>query len=469
MLEVADALLVFWRQGTGEELAQVNPVLGELWESAASLLASFEVKRFERSLSACWEARTDAARLAVAIEDLQPEGNRRVEFARCLYHLELARMFVDSSRQAFAKRVALLSEAYQSPEVATQLVGNDEGLKFLWAEIVPYLDEFFEGLEEAAAKRAKASARSEVKTDPSLVAAPVGEAREVPSFRTLTRPPHLTPRGGVRAVSADDITPPAVPAVPPGETLDDDVIEAVLEADELPPPPPDLTPPGSWRPPRPPNLTPPGAFRPPPRPPVDELEIIDAVEVVSAPPRPPPPPNLTPVRGVQAGVIEELGVDDFDEAPDAATLGFWDHTFETLGLLPDGETGRSARLLSCDSRTDRKRLVEFVDTLEPFHDVPEARSFACLIRLMMAGQTREKSLFGQPNPRRAEALAAALPFLAASPLSAAHAAVWFELDGPQTQEALHRGLELLVGYLAWCHRAQKDPLSDETMAKFTHQ
>jgi hypothetical protein len=278
----------------------------------------------------------------------------------------------------------------------------------------------------------------------------VGESREVPSFRTLTAgqaPPHLTPRA-MRAVSTDDLTPPQVPAVAPGDTLDDDVVEAVLDVEEAPPPPPLLTPPGAWR--------------PPPRTPTGEIEIIDAVEVVG----PPPPPDFTPAHGMPVGDIE-LDSDDFDETPDAATLAFWDHTFARLGLLPDGETGRSARLLSCESRTERKRLSEFIDSLEPFQGVSEAKSFGCLIRLMLAGQTREKSLFGQPNPRRAEALAAALPWLAASPVSAGHAAVWFELDGPQTQEALGRGLELLMGYLAWCNRAQKDPLSPEAVSGFT--
>jgi hypothetical protein len=99
--------------------------------------------------------------------------------------------------------------------------------------------------------------------------------------------------------------------------------------------------------------------------------------------------------------------------------------------------------------------------------VPEARAFACLIGLMLAGQTKEKSLFGQPNPRRAEALAAALPYLATSPEAASHVAVWFELDGAETQAALARGLQLLAGYLAYCVRTRQDPLALPTVDSFT--
>jgi hypothetical protein len=42
--------------------------------------------------------------LAEAIGQLSPAGNRRVEFAACLYHLELARLGVASSRAEFARR-----------------------------------------------------------------------------------------------------------------------------------------------------------------------------------------------------------------------------------------------------------------------------------------------------------------------------------------------------------------------------
>jgi hypothetical protein len=432
MLEVADALLIYWREGTGEQLAQVNPVLEDLWAAASSLLISFELKRFERALKDCWNARGDAATLAVALEALLPEGNRRVEFARCLYHLELARLFVDSSRAEFARRVSLLSEAYKDEAVAAQLVGTDPGLKTLWEDVVPYLDEFFEHLEEQAARRDRAS-RPEAKTDPSLDAPPQPspEPRRVPSFKSLVgdqqpplaleTPPGLTQRR----------TDPAI------EPVDD---EEVIEGIPLPPAPPRTS--------------------------SDEFELVDIVETSVAPP-PPPPPSLTPARGL-AAALAQTEDDDEGPPPDPATLDFWAHTFESLELLPAGEEGRGARLLAIETRAERKRLNTYLDTLGPFMDVHEARAMSCLIRLMLAGQTKEKSLFGQPNPRRAEALAGALNYLETTPAAAGHAAVWFELDGKVTQAALGRGLELAWQYLSYCAHVHKDPLNPDTVAAFTN-
>jgi len=154
-----------------------------------------------------------------------------------------------------------------------------------------------------------------------------------------------------------------------------------------------------------------------------------------------------------------------ESRPDRATTDFWVHTFQALEVLP-GELGRSARIFACETRADRKRLGNFVDSLAPHLAVPEARAFACLIGLMVAGQTKEKSLFGQANPRRAEALAAALPYLQTTVEAAARATVWFEFDGPQTQAALATGLSLLIEYLAYCNRTQQDPLAAHTVDAF---
>ena len=46
LIDVADRLLVFWREGSGVEFARLHPELEELWASATSLLVSFEQKRF---------------------------------------------------------------------------------------------------------------------------------------------------------------------------------------------------------------------------------------------------------------------------------------------------------------------------------------------------------------------------------------------------------------------------------------
>ena len=113
--QVAEELLVFWRERSGDGLADAHPALGPLWTQASALLISFEVKGFKRALDACWEARGDAARLQAAIVGLAPAGNRRVEFAACLYHLELARLLVDSSRGEFARRASLVHPAPSKP------------------------------------------------------------------------------------------------------------------------------------------------------------------------------------------------------------------------------------------------------------------------------------------------------------------------------------------------------------------
>jgi hypothetical protein len=414
------------------------------------LLATFEVKRFERALGECWAARADVPGLLAAVTGLHPEGNRRVEFARCLYHLELVRLHVDASRAEFAQRVGLLAEAWREREVARQLISGDAGLAQLWDDVVPYLDEFFEHLEEQAQRRAKSTGpipppppRTEVKTDPELLSLerpmPLGESRNVPSFRTLTGQKKdfeatlVTPVG----TAALEVTPPAQPAFVP------DAIIEEAEVLELPPPPP-----------------------PADRPSTGEVEIVEAFEADGPPP--PPPPNLTPARGLAAALDVATDI-DLDE-PDEATLAFWAHTFDNLQLLPDdGEDNeeRSGRLLAIETRADRKRLGDFVDTLGKFMEVREARAMACLIRLMLAGQTREKSLFGQANPRRAEALQGALSFMATTPVAAGHVAVWFELDGPKTMESLNHGLALAWDYVSFCHRAQKDPLNPATVAAYT--
>ena len=422
MLELADQLLVFWRAGNGLELARAHPALEDLWETAAALLASFEAKRFSNALKACWDARREPVLLQVAIRDLQPEGNRRVEFARCLYHLELARQFVDSSRVEFAKRAGLLSDAYQSQEVADLLVGDDAGLRVLWDEVAPYLDEFFEMLEQDAARRSKAEppAQPSDTLDPDVMFEAeedsLTDEREVPPFGALMKAPP-------------------------------------------PPAPNDLTPPGAWIPP---------FISPTPRPVV---------------PPPPPRPSIPPPRDADA----ELDLVDIDEAPpirrtynldvsleeddpDAQTLAFWKHTVKELSLLPDPSTPRvSKRLLNADSRAERKQLTAYLDSLDSWLQVDDARSFAALIKLMLAGQLKEKSLFGQANTRRSEAFAEAFSLLAGSPQSAGHAAVWFVMDGPETLGALHRGLEVMMRYLAFCARENKDPLDTAAQKSFVTQ
>jgi len=437
--ERCDALLALWRSGEGEALAAAHPGLEVPWARACSWLLAFERQGFEGALHDCWEARQDPAALARAILRLAPEGERRVEFARCLYHLELARQAVDSSRAEFARRAGLLAEAYQDQEVARGLVGADPGLAYLWQDLVPYLDEFFETLEEQAEAHLAAQALEvedaprtlpEVKTDPGSPPALGAEQRTVPSFRTLIGAREPAP--GAPA-SAPPPPPPAEvePPLAPRDTLDEDG-EVILVGEEL------LE-----------SVAAPA-----------EGEVVEAVEAEE----PPPAPNrLTPLLPVRARLP--------DDGPppearlDAATNAFWLHTFAGLELLP-GDSGRGARMLACESRADRKRLAEFIDSLAPHLQVPEARAMACLLSLMLAGQTKEKNLFGQPNPRRADALIAALPYLAPDVEAAAHVAVWFELDGPETREALGRGLQLLADYLAFCSQQRAQPLDQPSVLAF---
>lgn len=463
MLEVADALLVFWREGSGNDLAQLHPTLAELWTNAASLLVSFEVKRFKKALSACWDQRQDAALLAVAIEDLVPEGNRRVEFARCLYHLELARMFVDSSRAEFAKRAGLLSEAYQSSAVAEELIGDDPGLAHLWRELLPYLDEFFEMMEEEANSRIKtdpnrlALGRSDVKTDPNatvVVAAPVPEMSfpgipaDASALSTLKIPP---PQESLRSDDTLQWLAPGAVSRDSGIATEDEFIEVTSEFHtvvEAPPPPDDLTPPGSWH-----------------APPSEEVVEVFEAEMVPEPPKPSAPPPLPTRQRRPAPSLDVVLNDGY--APDAVTLAFWKHTFEALNLLPDPKTPRgTTRLLSADSRADRKRLNDYLETLWTHSAVPEARTFGCLLRLLMAGQLKEKTLFGSPNARRAEAFAMAFSLLSKDPLAAAHSASWFQLDGFETETALQRGLEVLMEFLGWCAREARDPLDVSAHKEF---
>lgn len=497
LIDVSDRLLVFWHEGSGHELARLHPGLEELWASAASLLVSFEQKRFKKALNECWEHRTNAALLQERIQALQPTGNRRVEFARCLYHLELARQFVNTSRAEFARRAGLLSEAYQSEEVAKELIGGDAGLEHLWHELEPYLDEFFEMMEEEAARRARAAAlaaaeaeiasrrtppgglppsRDFVPTDPQVpvVTEPelpvaLAEAEQVPSFRTL-----MSKAGSGEHPRS---TPPDVPA-----------------AAAPPPPPPNTTPPGSWFP--PPAVTAPGApsdaddildvieeavdAAPPPLPPegltpppgVFPLPAdgdIDIVEDES--PGPPPPPPMTPAKGTpslarQRPQLLDIALEEDD--PDQATMAFWQFAIKSLDLLPDPRHPRPPmRLLAVESRDDRKKLNAYLEAAEPYaQQNADARAFSCLIRLTLAGQLKEKSLFGQPNARRTEAFAQAFSLLSPHPRSAAHGAVWFEMDGPETLEALQRGLTGLVAYLSWCTRERRDPTDPSAQAEF---
>lgn len=449
LTHLAEVLLVFWRDGAGDELARRHPSLQSLWRSVAPMLAQFEMRRLELALATCWKHRDDPKQLAEDIEALQPPGHRRVEFARCVYHLELARQGIESSRVEFAQRAGLLAEAYQDSAIATELIGHDPGLRHLWGELMPYLDEFFEALEEQAARAQEGTKKVRIPSMPVIPpgrAVALGDDPQIPSFRTLVSDSQPLASPPLRPARPPPAPPPPSHATPPGGLPEAEVLlEEEVMADP-PPPPLDLTPPGSWKPPQLPG---------------DDLEISEADFGV-----PPPPPALTPAYGLAAVVAEAEDI-EVDFEPDEATLAFWDYTFAALQQAP--VDGQKPRMLATESRTDRKRLTTWLDGMGNHLAVPEARAFAALVRLVLAGETKEKSLFGQDNPRRKEALEAAFSLLAPTPEAAGKAAVWFELDGTETRDSLGRGLELLYPFLAFCCRHSLDPLLPATVAKYLEE
>ena len=213
----------------------------------------------------------------------------------------------------------------------------------------------------------------------------------------------------------------------------------------------------------------------PPRP-SDESGILDLAEVVEAPP--PAPLNdsgiLELAELVEQPVIRNkpprpsLDVDVGDYEPDEAAQTFWRHTEAGLGLLPAPDAPRmDRRALSAEGRAERKKLNGWLDGVtQRFDTVPESRTFACLMRLYLAAQLKEKGLFGGVNAKRREAFVAALQLLSAEPLAAGHCAVWFELDGKETVEHLNNGLEVLTDYLQFCARQNLDPLDPQVPAQF---
>lgn len=520
--ELAEVLLVFWSDGSGDELSRLHPALESQWRAVAPMLVQFELRRLEMVLGMCWKHRADPQQLARDLDDLQPEGNRRVEFARCLYHLELARQGVHTSRAEFARRAGLLAEAYQDADFARDLVGTEPGLVQLWADLKPYLDEFFEAMEEQAARAMDGTRKVKMPVAPPADDRPaLGDPVPTPpnGEPALSLP---TPRGGEPALVADssppfleddaDLDEPRsadVTVRAPIPTEPDPVLER--RAPGPPPPPPRIAPavapgrhapsdrpqvpsfaslfsdsPGQATPPPPPsNQTPPGSWVPeadllvdvavdgPPPPPPDAVarnkspssDDLDIVEAEFEAP-PPPPPATTPARGLPAALsaAEEIEV-DFE--PDEATLNFWDYTFAALQQAP--VEGVKPRMLASESRQDRKRLTTWLDGLGPHFAVPEAKAMGALVRLMVAGETKEKSLFGQANPRRKEALQAAFGLLAPTPEAAGKVVEWFVLDGAATEQALLRGLELLYPFLSYCARNALDPLREEAVSAYLEQ
>ncbi len=176
-----------------------------------------------------------------------------------------------------------------------------------------------------------------------------------------------------------------------------------------------------------------------------------------------PPPKPKPSRPQRVSLDLELGPYD----PDAAALAFWQFAVKTLDLLPmPGQVRVAQRLLPTETKEERKVLTDFIDACGPHAQVPDARAFACLLSLSMAGQMKEKTLFGKPNEERTESFRRAFAFLAGDSEAAARAASWFAFDGPMTEHELWQGLDVLLSFLAFCSRNELSPLDAKAQATF---
>lgn len=405
----ADTLLTIWREKQLGPLLGQNPTLRVLWDEASALLAQFEASLFAQALARCYRSRTDAAALAPQMESLQPKGNRRVEFALCLYHLELARLGIRESRAEFAARVELIREAYLSKDVAAQLVGEDAGLSALWKDLVPYLDEFFDSAEEA-----------DVEEESPAVTPP-----PPPPPLDFTPRPFVAPEGITQPL-------PSVPRAPPPSFSDlMPSVAADMALDKV------------------------------------DVDVVGVEELMPAGahlPPPPPPPSLPPPAPKRTDESFDIVEGEFvGFGPSPECLAFWRHTEAELLLLPPLDMPRSSvRVLMAEERQDRKRLQGYLDQIgDQYKTVPESAAFQCLLRLYLAGHLKDKSLFGAPNEKKKTAVKSALEYLTAEPEAAGHGAVWFELDGPETSKRLWEGLTPVFDYLAFCARQQLDPTTRE--------
>ena len=178
--EAAKLLLHTWRKGKPNALLRGDPTLTKLWEEAVVLLRLFEAKRLSKQLNDCWDARADLPRLKAAVAALSPPGHRRVEFATCLYSLQLVRLGVKEAQSEFQRRVLLLKEAFFSPALASQLQGSNIGLAQLWQEVQPALTRYF---SQPASKSQEVFLLSSLATKAALApAVKPGEAAFVIEF-----------------------------------------------------------------------------------------------------------------------------------------------------------------------------------------------------------------------------------------------------------------------------------------------
>ncbi len=217
----AARLLEWYRSGEGARLSQATPELAALWVEAAATLASFEARRFSLALKDCWAARDDLAALEMAIGGLSPDGDARVEFARCLFHLRLAKLGRAASRAEFASRTAVLTRAWTNPEQLAAWLGPDEGLRALWEVLTPMLQAFFAqnppeptptAEEPSAAAPAPTPAAPPQDEHVTLAVAPVERVPDLAGLKAPRRTPPLQRDRATRRPTEPG-TDPARPAL----------------------------------------------------------------------------------------------------------------------------------------------------------------------------------------------------------------------------------------------------------------
>ncbi|MBS2031100.1 MAG: hypothetical protein JST54_24575 [Deltaproteobacteria bacterium] len=367
------------------------------------------------AVDACFAARGTITALGMAMDALFAlPRSERVDFAVCLFELELVRMGVEDAKGQFAARTELLLSAYRDRLLAQRLIGSSAGLKALWADLVPYLEEFFEGPDD----------EYEIVEEEAVAAEEVHAADDL----------------GVAEEPEQPLIDAAIVEEPPPESvegLEVEVLEEVPAGRAKPPPPPK------------PSPTPvPGRI--PAHTPGKGVTRRSSVSGIKRPAPPPPPP------------AQEFA------APSPETLAFWAHTEKALNLLPD-ESGMLSGLqaFSLGSRDARTRLKHFArEVVTRFPSSPEARAAGCMVELYLATHQKEKTLFGKPNEKRQEAIQDALALLSGDAVAAANAAVLFENDGPETIAQFAQALEALHKYLGFCFRKNLDPLKPETVQQF---
>lgn len=186
----------------------------------------------DAAAEAAYAVRADAAALHEALQGfgaLPPSD--RVEFALCLFNLELVRLGDEQAKAPFVERTGFLLLAYRDRALADALVGGSSGLRALWTDLVPYLEEFFEPAEEEAGPEVELDA--EVEVDRS---AEVAEAVEV--IVDLQAAPAPPPAPGKRPPPPPSLTPVPGVLLPSGRKASPSYRRLTLPP---PPPPPPST------------------------------------------------------------------------------------------------------------------------------------------------------------------------------------------------------------------------------------